>query len=133
MQNQFMYAFLEDDSIPETFSESTYDVNIDNHMIAAEFPGGSTEMYKFIGHHIVYPNSSKYSGSQGTVYVYFIVEKDGNISNIQIVKGVDEAIDKEVIIVVDKMPNWIPAKNINGEDVRCGIQIPVKFSLVSVE
>jgi len=132
LQNQFIYAYLADNENSEMEwypSDSTYTINIDNHVKSAEFPGGNTAMYQFIGYNIVYPIASKYKMSQGTVYAGFIVETDGSISSIQILKGVDDDIDREVIKVIDKMPKWIPALNSKGKAVRCGVQIPIKFTL----
>ena len=93
-----------------------------------EFPGGIDSMYAFIQKNIHYPEVSKERGEQGTVYLNFIVEEDGSITNIHIVRGVSELIDKEAIRVVKLMPNWIPGKQA-GKAVRVRFTLPIRFQL----
>ncbi|HET6989950.1 MAG TPA: TonB family protein, partial [Bacteroidia bacterium] len=98
--------------------------------VMPEFPGGSSEMVKFIQDNIKYPSVEKESGKTGTVYVQFVVEEDGSLSNIHIVKSVSGApgFDKEAIRVISIMPKWIPGK-MNGKTVRVQIINPVRFQL----
>lgn len=96
----------------------------------AEFPGGFTEMSKFISKNLKYPQSARDKGIQGKVYARFIVGKDGMIEKVMIVKGIDgcEACSDEVIRVIKLMPKWKPAR-VGGKKVRSFFDLPVKFTL----
>jgi TonB family protein len=98
--------------------------------IMPEFPGGNDSMMKFIQRHIQYPQIDKENGIEGTVYLSFIVEKDGSISEVTLVRGVKggKGLEKEAIRVIKMMPHWKPGQ-MNGEKVRCQMVIPIKFSL----
>ncbi len=94
-----------------------------------KFKGGEIEMIKFIQKNLQYPKKEKEEGITGTCYVTFIVEKDGSLSNIKILRGITscEACNKEALKVVSIMPNWIPG-NHKGRNVRCAYNLPIKFS-----
>lgn len=94
--------------------------------VDAEFPGGSKEMYKWIGEHFIYPEAAEDVIVEEKVYVSFIVEADGSLSNIKIVKGVNKYIDKECIRLVNSMPKWKPA-HVNGKNVRSKYTLPFQF------
>jgi TonB family protein len=93
-----------------------------------EFPGGEEALYKFLTENITYPQSAKESGVQGRVYVTFVVEPDGTISDLRVLKGIGGGCDEEAIRVVKAMPEWIPGKQ-RGKPVRVQYNLPVKFSL----
>ena len=92
------------------------------------FPGGESELMSWLGKNLNYPIRAQENGISGRVIVGFVVEKDGSISNVQVVKGVDKDLDAEAIRVVKKMPKWQPGKN-NGHAVRSFFNLPVKFEL----
>lgn len=92
------------------------------------FPGGQRERMVFLTNNIVYPEAEKKARVQGTVFVNFIVEKDGSITHIKVLKSVSKGIDKEVIRVIKKMPKWEPGKQ-NGVPVRVRTNMPIKFLL----
>lgn len=94
----------------------------------AEFPGGMPALMKWLGSNIRYPEAAQQNDVQGRVIVKFVVEKDGSVSQAQIVKGVDKDLDKEALRVVNKMPKWQPGKN-NGVTVRSYFTLPVNFKL----
>jgi protein TonB len=95
----------------------------------AHFPGDADAMDLFIRKNLYYPPKLKAAGIQGKVYIQFIVEKDGSISNITIRRGCQNAeLDQEAINVIKKMPNWIPG-TMRGKKVRVKQTVPVKFSL----
>ena len=73
-----------------------------------EYPGGEEALYKFISKNIVYPKSAREKGIQGTVLVEFVVEKDGKLSNIKVIRSADPALDAEAVRVISKMPKWKP-------------------------
>ena len=95
----------------------------------AHFPGGDDELFKFLAKNIVYPKSAIEKDLQGTVVVGFDVEKDGTLSNIRILRGMDPDLDKEALRVVGLMPNFIPG-NQNGINVKQPFALPVKFKLM---
>ena len=94
----------------------------------AEFPGGTAALMKWLSSNIRYPEAAQQNDVQGRVTVKFVVEKDGSVSQAQIVKGVDKDLDKEALRVVNKMPKWQAGKN-NGVAVRSYFTLPVQFRL----
>ncbi|MBQ6306077.1 MAG: energy transducer TonB [Bacteroidales bacterium] len=93
-----------------------------------EFPGGVAELFHYISKNIHYPQKAREKGIQGRVFIGFIVEKDGSISNVRNLRGVDSELDAEAIRVVKSMPKWKPGKH-KGEFVRVSYQIPILFKL----
>lgn len=96
--------------------------------IAAEFQGGMTEMFNFIGKNLKYPKPAVDANVTGKVYVKLIIEKDGTISSPEIVKGIGFGCDKEVMRVVGLMPKWNAAQ-IGGNAVRSSMVLPIMFAL----
>lgn len=94
------------------------------------FPGGMGELMKYIQKNIQYPQVEKEADIQGTVYVKFVVEANGSISNVEIAKGVKGGanLDKEAMRVVKSMPSWTIGKQ-NGRPVRVLMNLPIKFQL----
>lgn len=95
----------------------------------ASFLGGNEELKKWIVAHIQYPPYCKENGIEGKVYLSFVVEKDGSLSNFKIRRGVHKLLDSEALRLVHVMPNWIPGK-INGEAVRQEFTMPIQFKLL---
>jgi TonB family protein len=93
-----------------------------------EFPGGSAALNKFIRDNIHYPGSAKLLMIQGTVYVRFTVDKDGNVIDPVIVGSVDPALDQEALRMIKKMPKWKPG-TMNGVRVKTQMTQPVRFVL----
>ncbi|UKN02153.1 energy transducer TonB [Paracrocinitomix mangrovi] len=93
-----------------------------------EFPGGERALFDFIQNNLVYPDTSINMGHQGIVYIQFIVERDGAITNVNTLMGVDEFIDKAAEDVISKMPNWIPSCD-NKECYRVRFTLPITFRL----
>ena len=92
------------------------------------FPGGQAALLQWLGQNIHYPAVAEEQGIQGRVVVSFVVEKDGSISSVQVVRGVDPSLDKEAVRVVKAMPRWTPGKQ-NGQAVRVKYNVPVTFKL----
>ena len=92
------------------------------------FPGGEAEMYKFITTTIKYPEEAKELGIQGKVFVNFVVEPDGSISEVKLIRGIGGGCDEEAIRVVKAMPRWVPGKQ-RGVPVRVYFNLPIKFTL----
>ncbi|MDE6396642.1 MAG: energy transducer TonB, partial [Muribaculaceae bacterium] len=78
--------------------------------IRPSFPGGEAEMYKFIATNIKYPATAVEEGVSGRVIVTFVVEKDGSLSNVKVLRGKHPDLDKEAVRVVKAMPKWIPGE-----------------------
>jgi protein TonB len=92
------------------------------------FPGGVEARTKFLMENIIYPLEAREKGYQGTVYLTFVVEPDGRITNLQMLKGVHPSIDAEAVRVVKLMPNWEPGKQ-RSKPVRVQYNMPIKFTL----
>lgn len=92
------------------------------------FPGGEGEMYKYIGKNIEYPRMAKESGISGRVFVTFVVEKDGSVTDVQVLRGIGGGCDEEAIRVIKSMPSWKPGKQ-RGKPVRVQYRMPIKFTL----
>lgn len=94
----------------------------------ATFPGGAAAMKQFLADNIKYPEIAMEMGDQGKVFIEFVVEKDGSITQIKILRGVSREIDTEAKRVVRQMPKWTPAES-KGESVRARCRIPINFIL----
>ncbi len=94
-----------------------------------EFIGGQTAMIEFLTKNIVYPKAEREKGIQGTVYVTFIVETDGNLSNVKVIRGVNKALDNEAVRVVKLMEKKWKAGTFKGKPVRVQFNLPIKYAL----
>ena len=92
------------------------------------FPGGDAELMKFLNSHIKYPAVAEENGIQGRVVATFVVERDGSITDVDVIKSVDPSLVKEAVRVLKSMPKWIPGKQ-NGSAVRVKYTVPVTFRL----
>lgn len=92
------------------------------------FPGGPAALIKYLSENTKYPVVAQENGVQGRVTVQFVVEKDGSISDVHVLRGVDPSLDKEAVRVVKSMPRWTPGKQ-NGITVRVNYRVPVLFRL----
>ena len=92
------------------------------------FPGGNGALNKWLSSNIRYPESAQKQGVQGRVVVKFIVEKDGSVSNVEVVKSASPELDAEAVRVIKAMPNWTPGKN-NGKLIRVYFTLPITFTL----
>jgi protein TonB len=93
-----------------------------------EFPGGTESMMKFIASNVKYPAMARETGISGNVFVSFVVNKNGEISNVKVLRGIGGGCDEEAIRVVRSMPAWIPGKQ-NGKPVPVQFNLPIKFVL----
>ena len=93
-----------------------------------EFPGGETALQKFLAENIQYPEISKENGVEGIVEVGFLVEVNGSLKDIKVLKYVDPDLEKEALRVVSMMPAWIPAEK-DGNPVEAPAQVGVPFLL----
>lgn len=92
------------------------------------FPGGPSELMKFIGEHMKYPTIAQENGTQGRVICQFVVGKDGQVRDVSVVRSLDPYCDKEAMRVIQTMPRWIPGKQ-NGKAVAVKYTVPIVFKL----
>lgn len=109
------------------------EVQEDEPVIIAEtmpsFQGGDINAFaRWCGEHIVYPPTAANMGAQGRIIVQFVVERDGSISHVTILRGVDKFLDEEAMRVVKSAPKWTPGAN-RGKPVRVYVQVPINFVL----
>lgn len=93
-----------------------------------EYPGGEPALYSYLAENIKYPQMAKESGIQGRVFVTFVVERDGSVTDVRVLRGIGGGCDEEAIRVVEGMPKWTPGKQ-RGKSVRVQYNLPVKFTL----
>ena len=93
-----------------------------------EFPGGEAAMNQFINRTIRYPVIAQENGIQGRVVVQFVVNTDGKIVDVEVVRGVEESLDKEAVRVVKAMPPWNPGRQ-GGKNVRVKYTLPIRFRI----
>lgn len=94
--------------------------------VEASFPGGAAALKQFIRDNVVYPEMAMEMNEQGKVYLSFVVEKDGSITNIKVERGVSSDLDREAKRVVRSMPNWVPGET-KGKSVRTKCSLPIVF------
>jgi protein TonB len=94
----------------------------------AEFPGGLVAMMKFIIKNMKYPAAARRMGVEGSVFVSFVIDKEGTISDLTVIKGISADCDKEALRVIKLMPPWKPGKQ-NGRAVKSRFVLPIKFKL----
>ncbi len=94
-----------------------------------QFQGGDTARIKYLSENLKYPKIAKETGIQGAVYVTFVIEKDGSISNVNIIRGIGGGCDEEALRVVSAMPKWKPGRQ-NGKEVRVQFSMPITFKLL---
>lgn len=93
-----------------------------------EFPRGQDALLKYLASNIKYPESARKAGIQGIVYINYVVEKDGSLSNMKVLRGIGNGCDEEALRVVSMMPKWKIGKQ-RGEAVAVEYNLPIKFSL----
>jgi protein TonB len=92
------------------------------------FPGGEAELFKYLGKNIKYPEMANSAGISGVVYVTFVVDKDGKIKDVKVLRGIGGGCDEEAVRVVKNMPSWKPGKQ-RGKSVTVQYNLPIRFTL----
>lgn len=95
---------------------------------SAEFPGGIEAFYKYLNENLTYPEEARKNNIQGRVYVTFVVEKDGSITDVKVLRGIGGGADEESVKLLSTMPKWRPGIQ-NGFVVRQQYTVPIKFTL----
>ena len=93
-----------------------------------QFPGGEKALYAYVIKELKYPKMAKENGIQGTVYVTFVIQADGTITNPKVIRGIGGGCDEESIRIVKGMPKWIPGKQ-GGKEVIVQYNLPIRFKL----
>ena len=127
MQKRNIMEMEDDEDDDLEFEDLDFEWDVVQQM--PSFPGGEKNLFKFLKNNTNYPELSRQRGTQGKVIASFVVEKDGSISDIKILKGVDQYIDQESIKVIKAMPKWKPGKQM-GKKVRVRQILPLKFTLM---
>ncbi len=96
--------------------------------VMPQFPGGDEARNKYMQENLTYPDEARKAGIQGTVYVTFVIETDGSVSNVKVLRGVDKSLDEVAVKAIENMPSWKPGMQ-RGEPVRVQFNMPVKFAL----
>ena len=111
------------------YAQSPQDTTVySNPDVQPAFPGGIEKFNKFLAYRVAYPLADRRNGVQGTVYISFIVEIDGSLSNIKPVASPSKTLEEESLKAVKSSPKWMPAA-VQGKPVRASYTIPVVFSL----
>ena len=93
-----------------------------------EFPGGEAALRRFIANAIKYPQIAQENGIQGRVYIQFVVDKDGSVTQASVARGVDPSLDKEALRVVNSLPKWKAGMQ-RGKPVKVSYTVPINFQL----
>ena len=110
---------LEEESVDEVFSIAE---------VMPSFPGGNNKFYEYIAQNLKYPRKALKAQVEGKVIIRFVVAKDGDISEIEVLKGIGYDCDEEAIRVLESSPNWIPGKH-QGKNVNVRVMVPLTFSI----
>ncbi|MEQ9376944.1 MAG: TonB family protein [Imperialibacter sp.] len=92
------------------------------------FPGGMTSLYKYFSTNLTYPPQAKAAGTEGKVFVEFVVGKDGKVSDVKAIKGIGSGCDEEAIRVIASSPDWVAGRQ-RGKSVRTRLILPIYFTL----
>ncbi len=128
---------MQDEAVVEVVEQATEEVEEtakeeEVFLIVEEMPsfgtGGANEFRQYIGENLRYPEVAAENGIQGRVFVQFVVEADGRLTNVKVIRGVDPSLDKEAVRVVESSPKWNPGKQ-RGKPVRVSFTFPIIFVL----
>jgi protein TonB len=96
--------------------------------VMPEYPGGQEALMNYLTKNLKFPDEAREQGVQGTVFIVFIVEMDGRISGVRVLRGMGGALDEEAMRVVRNMPMWKPGTQ-RGKAVRVRYNLPIRFTL----
>lgn len=125
---RFNFYEITKEGTPPNASESNAEVNevLENVEEMPQFPGGVSEMMKYISQNLCFPKTAEQNGIQGRVIVRFVVTAEGKVRDAQVLRSLNPDCDKEAIRLVESMPNWIPGKQ-NGKAVSVYYTLPIIF------
>jgi TonB family protein len=114
--------------VEENLVEENNDIIFTVVEVMPEYPGGIEAMMKFIAQNIKYPEQAKSNQIEGRVFINFVVEADGSVSGVNVLRGIGGGCDEEAVRVAEMMPRWTPGYQ-RGQAVRVSFNLPVKFEL----
>lgn len=120
-------CLISNKSFAQTPTDTTQEI-VTMAEVMAQFPGGEEEMFAFINKNLLYPKLAKENAIEGRVIVRFIIQKDGSIDKIEIIRKLNWGCDEEVLRIIQLMPKWIPGK-VNGKPVAMYFTLPIAFKL----
>lgn len=94
--------------------------------VKPEFPNGNEGLGKYLSENIKYPKKALKNGVSGKVFVQFVIDKTGKVTNVVAVRGVEKSLDKEAVRVIKSMPKWKPGMK-DGQPVKVKYTIPINF------
>ncbi len=97
-------------------------------VICEDMPEFRGNLLKYVAEHVDYPEIAKENDIQGTVYVGFVINEKGKVTDVTILRGVDPLLDKEALKVVQNLPDWKPGRQ-SGKNVKVRMNMPIKFQL----
>jgi periplasmic protein TonB len=118
---EFAPVFIQEEEVEE---EQIFTIVEDD----PTFPGGQSALMQYLQSNLRYPTMAREAGIQGTVFVTFVVERDGSITDVRVLRGVGGGLDEEAIRVVRNMPRWTPGRQ-RGQAVRVQFNLPIRFVL----
>ena len=124
-QNEVIEEYVAPEVVEEEVSETEIFQIVEE---MPSFPGGEGKLMEYVAKNIKYPQIARETGIQGRVFVGFVVEPDGSISNVKLLRGIGGGCDEEAMRVIKSLPKWKPGKQ-RGKAVRVSYQIPVFFKL----
>ena len=92
------------------------------------YPGGEEARIRYLQENLRYPQMAREAGIQGTVFVTFVVERDGSVTDVRVLRGIGGGCDEEAVRVVQNMPRWNPGRQ-RGQPVSFKFKIPIRFLL----
>lgn len=110
------------------YSTTGKDTTYYKRRIDAEFVGGFNNFAKYLSNNIVYPKKAKELGIEGKVYIGFVINEEGNVENVKVIKGIGAGCDEEAFRIIKKMPAWNPGK-FEGQTIKMSFTIPIEFKL----
>lgn len=119
-------SIINDNPMPASCNENDSTFTLVDNM--PKYPGGELKMMEFIDNHLIYPEKAEKAEIEGRVFICVVVEKDGSLTNIKVLRGFGYGCEEEAVRVVEMMPKWKPGKQ-RGKEVRVAYIIPVRFTL----
>jgi protein TonB len=97
-----------------------------------QYPGGDEELFKYLATNIKYPSDAKEQNIEGRVICQFIINRDGSVSEVVVVRSITPSLDAEAVRVISAMPNWTPGEQ-RAQTVRVKYTLPINFKLEGKE
>lgn len=130
MKKLFVLTLLTVLCIAPSYAQEKEEIVVTS-VVQPEFMGGAEAMNTFMANNLKYPKEAAEKGISGTIFVQFIVETDGRVTKVNVVRGSDPILEKEAVRMVSTMPNWKPGEDGNGNIVRSLMTLPIRFTLES--